>query len=182
MSLLLAREAMATTTKTKLPVFHNSLGYGGSFSFEDLRRVALLTPSILFACTGINDVSKQGNETIIEATWSAVITCIDHVQDPRDKLLLKLTTSFLMFLPFENWGYDGISSLPQEIRGTNLYNPTLDKWQASMFIVTWRQSVEAGTPDGNGENFDDLLAIGLDYLLQDPADLNPDAHDEVTFP
>lgn len=155
--------------------------YGGPFSLEEIKRIAVKSPIILCTLLGMPAFESQGHVVMADCNWAIfAVTSNKARKQDRDVQAMLLVESVAAEIPLQRWG-DLASGRPHDISASNLYSPALDSQGISMWSVVWRQKVELtrATP----VVLDDFTTFygTYDVGLSDSID-TPETEDRTTLP
>ena len=181
MSLETLRQAVVATLDAATPKQVTCAAHGGRFDLNELKRVSAKAPALFVAVLGFGDLKESHGEYEAVVSWAAFVVTRDAPRVHRDKAAVALVDALALIVPDNTWGTDACLNTPQNVRGDNLFNSTVDKAGVAMWAVSWRQSMrfaQAMTEEALA-SLDLFEIFDAKYPVADDA---PVAEDNVTLP
>lgn len=140
---------------------------------------SVLKPAIHVACQA-GEFSK-----LTQAKWKCDLTANVYLlfqhfenEDRRREGMSLVVMGVVMSLTNKSLGLPIQPLRPKNFR--DVTDPEITREGELLYLVQFTTAIEVVIPDDGTEN--DLLSVGLEYYLQDPADdFKADASDEITF-
>ncbi len=133
------------------------------------------------AILGFNNLKESQGDFYATVSWAAFVVTRDTRTAKRDLGAVALVDTLARLVPGNRWGLEASRSVPENVRGDNLFSATVDKAGVAMWAVSWQQSMELGQALTAEElaALDPFDTVDVRYPLTDSA---PVAEDIVTLP
>jgi len=146
MTLVALRQSIADTLGEAIPVVEQSIPFSGEVNKAVVENYAMRSPCILVSVLGALDGSREAHQTSMDFRWGAFIITKDRAFGgrayTRDDLSLAIAEAAYATLINNRWDDVPGARVATEIRGRNLWSPSMDEMGVTIWACTWRQGFE----------------------------------------
>jgi len=130
-----AAALIAARLKTALPALRECKEHPGRFTEDEIKRMAVRTPSVRVALLGVN---PRPGEEHLSLDLAAFIVTTDAVGLPRHRSAQAIMARIIGEMRFKNWG-ELCFGRGELVDARNLYNGNHASRGVSLWAVRWRQ-------------------------------------------